>query len=169
MKFALYVALFSLSVLAGCQAKSASEAKAPKQARQTAEDTVFVQLGPPDKLVKRFPVEPDPADSATDPSSCKKAGGEWADSYSFGELVLREPQEGAVRAAKMCWSKKPRKQLADGGKHCSGQADCVGNCVAEMQSNRTWSAPACQKYVDDDVCGAIYDGGKYYPIACAVP
>lgn len=144
---------------------SKTEVHAPRRA--ISEGIVYVDMSPAQKLVKIFESEPDPADDAQDLVSCKKAGGEWADYYVLGVLFLREPQEGAVRDGKMCWSTRQPEKLADAGKLCSGPADCIGNCIAEQQSDGKWHGPRCQTYAGP-VCGPLYDGGEYHWIDCPI-
>lgn len=143
-----------------------AEVQAPRHA--PGEGIVYIDMDPAEKLVKHFAVEPDPANDAQDLVSCTNAGGEWADFYVLGVLFLREPQEGAVRMGTMCWSTRQPEKLADAGKACRGQADCIGNCIAEQQSDGKWYGPKCQMYAEP-VCGPLYDGGEYHWIQCPIP
>ena len=157
------------AVVAGC----GGDARAPhleiEAPRSTSERIVYIDIDSAENLVKHFPVEPDPADDAHDPAHCKDAGGEWADAYDLGVLIVREPQEGTRPAGQMCWSTRQPQLLADAGKPCSGQADCIGNCVAEQQSDgHFYGPPKCQTYAVP-VCGPLYEDGKYHWIYCPIP
>ena len=151
----------------GCGGKTTrpvAEAESPQ--RGAAEEVVYV-MDPwsSQKLVKRLPVEPAPPDTM-DPDTCRDAGGDWADAYSLVMFMERGPEGGGVLIGKRCWPM--RHKLQDAGKPCSGQADCIGNCVFGQQRDGTWRHPACQTYAEDGVCGPIYDGGEYHWIMCPV-
>jgi len=168
MRTALLIGIAVVAI--GCEGKSNVPVVDPRTSRQEESEVIaYVDLRSPERLVKRFVTEPDPAYGAESPASCRKAGGEWSDFYDLGVLILREPQEGAKRAGKRCWSKRQPTKLADAGKPCSGQADCIGNCIAMSQDDGTWSRPKCQINAEDDICGPLYDGGQYYWIECPIP
>jgi hypothetical protein len=163
------VALAGVIVVLGCNGESKTSAAALANARpSSSEEIVYVDLGSSAKLVKRFESTPDPAEYAEDPVSCRNAGGEWAEVYFLGVLILREPHEGADLGGKKCWSKRKPIEFADAGTPCRGQADCIGNCMASKQKNGNWSKPTCQAHAEDSTCGALYDGGTYHWIECPV-
>lgn len=120
---------------------------------------------------KALPQEPDPADSAEDSASCSSAGGDWDDVYLYGTIGLREPREGAEWLGKRCWSRRQPTRLADAGKPCGGQSDCIGNCWSERAPSGQMTPPRCQTFVEDAACNRwIYDGGKHQmSIPCPVP
>ena len=138
------------------------------------EGIAYIDNDDPKKLLKAMhedPDVPDPALHADDPVSCRKAHGTWGAYYVLGVISLREPRDGAHLGGKMCWSNRlPRspKILADAGKPCSGQADCIGNCVVERQENGAL-APRCQAYEVTLTCGQIYDHGRIHDLNCPVP
>ena len=111
MRTAQVVALTIVAL--GCKGKTTVPIAEPRARDQQgrSEEIAYVDVRP-ESIVKRFPSEPDPATNAEDPVSCRKAAGEWSDSYQLGVLILREPQEGARRAGKMCWS---ARQLTNDG------------------------------------------------------
>lgn len=148
------------------------DAKPPRagtQIQQPAESVAYIDMGSAEKLVKHFPVDPGPTDDAEDQASCERAGGDWDDFYLLGVLILREPEEDAEHAGKRCWSKRRPARLADAGKPCRGQADCIGNCLSKRQEDGKWSSPRCQAQAEDAVCGSIYDAGQYHWIGCPIP
>ena len=57
-------------------------------------------------------------------------------------------------------------KFADAGKACHGQADCIGNCMAEKLPDGKWSGPRCQAHAQPSTCGPIFDGGRYHWIPC---
>ena len=65
-------------------------------------------------------------------------------------------------------SARPPAKLADAGKACHGQADCIGNCMAEKLPDGKWSGPRCQAYAQPSTCGPIFEGGSYHWIPCPV-
>lgn len=136
--------------------------------RAAEETVVYINMERPERFVKHFPYEPDPANDALDPTSCSAAGGEWDDYYFYGVLILREPKDGAESAGQRCWSRRQPQVLPDAGKPCSGQSDCIGNCTAEDLGNGLWSGPKCQTYAGT-VCGPIYEAGLYHWIQCPIP
>ena len=137
------------------------EAAATRQAQaqvQTpnadAPGDVVVAIGPPPPSVKTFRQDPDPAEGASDRASCQKAGGVWSGSYKRGR----------------CGSKRQPVPLADAGKACRGQADCIGNCTTEELGGGQWSAPKCQAFQQTDYCGGIYDKGWHFAYSrCPIP
>jgi len=151
----------------GCSGKTTTPvdgAESPQ--RRAAEEVVYV-MDPwsSQKFVKRFPVEPAPPDTQ-DPDTCRDAGGDWADAYDLGMLMQRGPEGGGVLIGKRCWPM--RHKLADGGKSCNAQADCIGNCMFVQQRDGTWRTPRCQVYAEEWPCGPIYDGSEYHWIECPV-
>lgn len=157
-------------VAAGCN----GEIKAPKVETSASQpsihdDVTYIDIQLPESLVKHVPVEPDPAGDVRDRVGCNNAGGDWADFYMLGLLMLRDPEEHAVLAGKRCWPRERPEKLADAGKACSGQADCIGNCMAEPQGDGKWSGPKCQAYAAWSVCGPLYEGGQYHWITCPIP
>jgi hypothetical protein len=163
------VVLAGVIFVLGCNGESKQAAASLAIARQSSSEALaYVDLGSSAKLVKRFASMPDPAEDAEDPVSCRNAGGDWADVYFLGVLILREPHEGADLGGKKCWSTRKSIEFTDAGKLCSGQADCIGNCMASKQENGNWSKPVCQARAEDPVCGALYDGGKYYRLECPI-
>jgi hypothetical protein len=126
-------------------------------------DSAYMHIKPVDVL-------PDPADAAGDPDSCKRAGGTWSTTYVLGVLVFREPQPDAVPDGETCWSNRPPTRLADAGKACVTQSDCIGNCTAERLPSGGWSAPQCQTFREDSMCDRpIHDNGKRYWLQCPIP
>jgi hypothetical protein len=149
--------VFALAITAlGCSGKTTTPIDgAGSSQHEGAEGVVYVMdPGSSWNLVKRLPVEPDPPDTP-DPDICRDAGGDWADAYVFGVFL-----------GKRCLPM--RHKLADGGKSCDGQADCIGNCMFDQQRDGTWRSPRCQMYADEYPCGPIYDGGEYHWIMCPV-
>ena len=118
---------------------------------------------------KHFPELLDPAVEAVTAAACAKAKGAWGYQYSLGVLLYDHPVQGAKRMGKVCWSTRPPRRLPDAGKPCTGQNDCVGNCMAQKQADGTW-LPKCQVNMEDEVCGpVIWDGGQYHSVLCAIP
>ena len=155
-------------VLAGCD--KASVPQPPKPRNQILSSQVFtINLDDREAraLMKHFPSEPELAADALDSEGCRRAGGEWAPFIS-GPLIER-PKVGEHADGMMCWSKRPPKQFADGGKRCRGQSDCLGNCRSESQKDGKWSLPVCQRDVAENTCGPIFDGGQFHWVTCAVP
>jgi hypothetical protein len=70
---------------------------------------------------------------------------------------------------KMCWTRRKPAALADGGKLCKEQAECLGNCLSQPEGSGKWSIPQCQALGVDPNCAAIYDGGRYHRTGCWVP
>jgi hypothetical protein len=119
-------------------------------------------------MVKRVPVEPDPALYAKTKAACLKAQGVWAQAYVLGMFVSETRQKGSVPVGKQCWSRRPPTRLADAAKACSGQSDCIGNCIAQQDPAGSWG-PKCQLNAEDPVCGVVlYYGGKYHFVSCPV-
>jgi hypothetical protein len=158
----------AIAMAAGC-GRDVQQPGVMTRASKPAEAVIYIDMGTAKKLVKHLPADPDPANDAEDQLSCAKAGGEWDDFYFLGVLILREPQAGAERAGKRCWSRRQPTRLADAGKPCSGQADCIGNCMPQMQEDGKWSSPTCQTHTDEAICGPIYDAGQYHWINCPIP
>lgn len=167
MKAAI-LSIVLIALTAACGGDASLPTTAVQTTRQT-ESVTYIDMGASERLVKYFPVAVDPADAAEDEPSCVKAGGEWADVYFLGVLVLREPEEGAEHAGKKCWSKRQPTRFADAGKPCSGQTDCIGNCMPQMLENGKWSSPRCQAHTGEAVCGPLYDAGEYHWIDCPIP
>ena len=74
---------------------------------------------------------------------------------------------GMPQVKQFALAKDPVK-LADAGKACHGQADCIGNCMADKLPDGKWSGPRCQAYAQPLTCGPLFDGGRYYWIPCPV-
>jgi hypothetical protein len=160
--------VFALAIAAlGCSGKTNMPSEEAETSQQRGTEGVVYVMDPGSSwnLVKRLPVEPDPPDTQ-DPDTCRDAGGDWADAYYLGVLIERGPEGGGVLLGKRCW--RTRHKLADGGKSCNGQADCIGNCMFDQQRDGTWRSPRCQMYAEEWPCGPIYDGGEYHWIMCPV-
>jgi hypothetical protein len=164
--------LVALSItLAGCGGANKPPTAVEQPPSVSAQETVaYIDTDiPTTKLLKVFPPVHDPANDAEDATSCRVARGVWSDSYLLGVLILDHPEQGAIRAGKRCWSKRPPTRFPDAGKPCRGQADCAGNCIAQQQEDGTRS-PKCQVNKEDQVCGpVIYDGGRYHSVLCPIP
>ena len=154
-------------ILASCGKPSAPPPPVPPS-RPESVRVVIIRLDDRDAraLLKRFPSEPDPADEARDSKSCRHASGEWAP-YVGGPLIIR-PNAGEHADGMMCWRTRPPRQFPDAGKRCAGQSDCLGNCRSEFLGDRTWSLPVCQRNVDEETCGPVFDGGDYHWVDCPV-
>ena len=140
--------------------------KAQGSSRPSAPESMGVAVELPQ--AKQFPLVYDPVDGIKDLASCRSAHGEWAEGYKLGELVGREPLKGAVRVGMRCWSLRKPASLADAGKACRGQADCIGNCIALPLADGKWSGPICQAYAQPSTCGPIFDRGRYHMIPCQI-
>jgi hypothetical protein len=127
---------------------------------------VQVELGP---AVKNIPIKPDPAADAADAATCASLGGEWDDFYDYTTFDTREPLDDAKSAGKKCWSSREINKLADAGKPCMGQADCIGNCISAPAVDGSRTEPRCQSHADEPPCGWIFERGTYYPTTCPVP
>ncbi len=165
---AILATLATIALLAGLALSIDLRGKNPVRGAQAqrppAQDVGVVSMDLPEGLLKRVPRLADSANGSRDLVSCQKVGGDWADAYAFGTLVGREPLKGAKPVGKRCWPAR----LADAGKACRGQADCIGNCMAEQQADGKWSGPRCQAYAEQTVCGPIFDGGRYHWVPCPV-
>jgi len=105
--------------------------------------------------------------------SCIEAKGEIAPAYELAGSLTREPREGA-KVLSRCWLPTlPPGPIADGGKPCAGQSDCLANCLSERQSDGTYSAPTCQSSRSTPPCDAyVYEGGEYHGrgrLDCPIP
>lgn len=165
----LALALYAAVVAACGTSTTPPTTEAQTEAKGDSSEVVYADVSVPGLLVKSIPIKPDPADDAVDRDSCLRAGGEWDDYYLQIPLLTREPQGNEKSSGKMCWSNRDINKLADAGKPCSGQSDCIGNCVSEMQGKNAWSAPHCQSYADEPPCDFIFEGGKYHRVYCPVP
>ncbi len=156
--------------LAGCgdPGRSHTQDKQPPTPAAGA-SVAYVDLDiPTTKLLKFLGVAPDPADDAQDAASCQRARGRWANSYHLGMLIIDHEEPGAERGDKRCWGQRAPTRLPDAGKVCGGQADCIGNCIAQKQKDGTWT-PRCQINREDSICGPIiYDGGRYHSVLCPI-
>ena len=107
---AILATVATIALLAGLALSLDLRGKGPvrgAQARQPpAQDVADVRIVVSEDLVKRFPQEANPSDAATDPASCRKAGGDWLVGYELGERVTREPLKGAKQVGKRCWSRR---------------------------------------------------------------
>ena len=162
----LGILTYLLAAAAGCDSRQGCSAVAGETGGDTAAGVVFIDPGPP---LKSLPIKPDPATDANDEAACKRVGGDWDDYYSFTTFVTREPISGERSAGKMCWSNREINKLADAGKPCTGQSDCIGNCVSTSMDGGGRTEPSCQSHADEPPCGWIHDGDKYYPVACPMP
>ena len=161
------ILLMCAIALAGCDGDDPNAgAKGTAAASVSAPDAVQVEIGP---TLKNLPIKPDPAADAVDAASCERLGGEWDDFYSYTTFDTREPIDDAKSAGKRCWSSREINKLADAGKPCTGQSDCIGNCVSALTVDGSRAEPRCQSHADEPPCGWIYERGKYYPITCPVP
>lgn len=161
------ILLVCLIALTGCGASDRHGAAAGNAAAgASAPISVQVELGP---APKRLPVKPDPATDAADAATCERLGGEWDDFYSYTTFDAREPLDDTKSAGKLCWSSREINKLADAGKPCTGQADCIGNCVSTPTVDGSRPEPRCQSHADELPCGWIYERGHSYPISCPVP
>jgi hypothetical protein len=168
------VATFAALVVVSCGedrgAASVSGAHAPVSKPAADQVVGRMSFDYPERHVKYLPQEPDPADSAEDAVSCRRAGGDWNYEYQLGMLLFRKPESGAVRTGKRCWSNRPPTKLADAGKSCSGQEDCIGNCVSETRADGSRTPPQCQAFVEDSLCDRpLYYEGKYHWLTCPIP
>ena len=134
--------------------------------------------------LSRFPLHPidikevfppaDPVRDISNKSSCVTAGGAWREWYSFGVLLSTNPTptpgwEWKKTGRYTCESKqKWYSELADAGKSCAKQADCIGNCVTHRAEDGKLAPPRCQHYADQ-CWGVVYDEGYTKPFACPVP
>lgn len=151
--------------LLACAEHTASPSPAPSEASPTVADVETFA----DDLVKRVPADAGPTLDVNTPALCEKAGGVWAESYVLGMLIIDRPEDGAMPMGPRCWPKHPLTRLADADQACSGQNDCIGNCIAQQDRDGTWS-PRCQIHAEDPVCGPIlYEGGEYRTVRCPVP
>ena len=118
--------------------------------------------------VKHFPEPARGPSSQSNRADCEKAGGEWLDAYRSGMFLSRTATPGSRPIGKVCWSPPPAR-LADAGKPCRGQADCIGNCLAVRTSDGSLSGAACQADTTSPNCEYISDGGGLFRTACYVP
>ena len=156
--------LMCLIMLAGCGDNDRQgTATDNTAASESPPPSVQVDLGP---ALKNLPIKPDPAADAVDAATCERLGGEWDDFYNYSTFDAREPLDDAASAGKRCWSSREINKLADAGKPCTGQADCIGNCISTPTVDGSRGAPRCQSHSDEPPCGWIFERGKYYPTTC---
>lgn len=151
---------------------SACDRPAVRASKTTANEDVLVVLEnrAPNNTGNGLKQPPD-HETPNNAEACKAAGGRWARGYRLGVLysehrTTADDQRGETSS---CWMDAPK--YADGGKLCTDQSECEGNCFPNLQTGEgRCQATAEIVCTENNRYPPVYKNGKVvWGAECPIP